>query len=78
MLIACIYGAARQYPNNLNESQSMRSAQLGAYSLIAHNPLEYFHYETKFADIEPLNTIAGILNGSQKLNGWTSTERLNL
>ncbi|MBL6785812.1 MAG: hypothetical protein ISQ32_05865, partial [Rickettsiales bacterium] len=68
LALIAVYGAARQYPNNLNESQSMRSAQLGAYSLIAHNPLEYFHYKTRFADIEPLNTIAGILNGSQKPN----------
>ena len=64
LALVAVYGAERQYPNNLNGSQSMRCAQLGTYSLEAYNDLEYFHYATKFADREPQNTIARILNGA--------------
>ena len=64
LALVAVYGSERQYPNNLNEYQSMRCAQLGAYSLEAYNDLEYFHYATKFVDRKTQNTIARILNGA--------------
>jgi ankyrin repeat protein len=54
-----------QRPNSLTQEQIEQCANVGTECIEGTDMLGFFHYETKFVERDPGNTIQNILNGNQ-------------
>jgi ankyrin repeat protein len=52
-------------PNSLTQEQIKKCAEVGTECIEGTDMQEFFHYETKFVERDPGNTIQNILNGNQ-------------
>jgi ankyrin repeat protein len=63
------FGTELPSPNSLTQKQIEQCANVGTESLESTGMRGFFHYETKFVQRDPKNTIENILNGNQNPNG---------